>query len=203
MPYIKEVFDVSTFDHAKNVVLTPDPNNPSKFENETNFLINTIAEQMSTKMNEDSVVLDFGCGMGRVSKELVKTFDCSVLGFDISESMKTFATLYVSNPRKFKTISEMPADNSVDVSLAVFVLQHVENPQQEIEKIVKTLKPNGYLVLVNEDNRFVPNDVDDKGFVIWDNDNFNVFTEIEKHLTKVKETPYINPEKDIVIYRKQ
>ena len=141
--------------------------------------------------------------MGRVSKELVKTFDCTVLGFDISESMKTFATLYVSNPRKFKTISEMPTDNSVDVCLAVFVLQHVENPQQEIEKIVNTLKPNGYLVLVNEDNRFIPNDVDNKGFVIWDNDNFNVFNEIEKHLTKVKETPYINPEKDIVIYRKQ
>jgi SAM-dependent methyltransferase len=117
--------------------------------------------------------------------------------------MKTFATLYVSNPRKFKIISQLPDENSVDVCLAVFVLQHVENPQQEIEKIVNTLKPNGYLVLINEDNRFIPSDVDSKGFVIWDNDYFNVFTAIEKLLTKVKETPYINPEKNIVIYRKQ
>jgi 2-polyprenyl-3-methyl-5-hydroxy-6-metoxy-1,4-benzoquinol methylase len=201
MRYIKETFDVTTITQAMNVVLSFEADKPEKFYRETKFLVDTI--QNENIITNKSTVLDFGCGMGRVSKELVKTFDCSVLGFDISESMKTFATLYVSNPRKFKTISEMPADNSVDVCLAVFVLQHVENPQQEIEKIVKTLKPNGYLVLVNEDNRFVPNDVDDKGFVIWDNDNFNVFTEIEKHLTKVKETPYINPEKDIVIYRKQ
>ena len=201
MRYIKETFDVTTITQAMNVVLSFEADKPEKFYRETKFLVDTI--QNENIITNESTVLDFGCGMGRVSKELVKTFDCSVLGFDISESMKTFATLYVSNPRKFKTISEMPADNSVDVCLAVFVLQHVENPQQEIEKIVKTLKPNGYLVLVNEDNRFVPNDVDDKGFVIWDNDNFNVFTEIEKHLTKVKETPYINPEKDIVIYRKQ
>lgn len=201
MRYIKEAFDVTTITQAMNVVLSFEADKPEKFHRETHFLIDTL--QNENIITSESTVLDFGCGMGRVSKELVKTFDCTVLGFDISESMKTFATLYVSNPRKFKTISEMPTDNSVDVCLAVFVLQHVENPQQEIEKIVNTLKPNGYLVLVNEDNRFIPNDVDNKGFVIWDNDNFNVFNEIEKHLTKVKETPYINPEKDIVIYRKQ
>lgn len=201
MRYIKEAFDVTTITQAMNVVLSFEADKPEKFHRETKFLVDTI--QNENIITNESTVLDFGCGMGRVSKELVTTFDCSVLGFDISESMKTFATLYVSNPRKFKTISEMPAHNSVDVCLAVFVLQHVENPKQEIEKIVNTLKPNGYLVLVNEDNRFIPSDVDTKGFVIWNNDNFNVFTEIEKHLTKVKETPYINPEKDIVIYRKQ
>lgn len=201
MRYIKEVFDVTTITQAMNVVLSFEQDKPEKFHRETQFLIDTIKTE--NIITDQSTVLDFGCGMGRVSKEIINTFNCSVLGFDISESMKTFATLYVSNPRKFKTISEMPVDNSIDICLAVFVLQHVENPKQEIEKIVNTLKPNGYLVLVNEDNRFVPNDIDNEGFIIWDNDNFNVFTEIEKHLTKVKETPYINPEKDIVIYRKQ
>jgi 2-polyprenyl-3-methyl-5-hydroxy-6-metoxy-1,4-benzoquinol methylase len=201
MRYIKEAFDVNTITQAMNVVLSFEADKPEKFHKETTFLVDTI--QNENLITSESTVLDFGCGMGRISKELVKTFDCTVLGFDISDSMKTFATLYVSNPRKFKTIAEMPADNSVDVCLAVFVLQHVEHPKQEIEKIVNTLKPYGYLVLVNEDNRFIPSGVDSNGFVIWDNDKFNVFDEIEKHLTKVKETPYINPEKNIVIYRKQ
>jgi len=200
MRYVKEAFNVTTITQAMNVVLSFEADKPEKFYKETKFLIDTIANE--NIITNESTVLDFGCGMGRISKELVNKFDCSVLGLDISESMKTFATLYVSNPRKFKTISEMPTD-LVDVCLAVFVLQHVEHPQQEIEKIVNILKPNGYLVIVNEDNRFIPSDVDDKGFVIWNNDNFNVFNEIEKHLTKVKETPYINPEKNIVIYRKQ
>jgi 2-polyprenyl-3-methyl-5-hydroxy-6-metoxy-1,4-benzoquinol methylase len=201
MRYVKEAFDVTTITQAMNVVLSFESDKPEKFHKETHFLVDTIYNE--NIITNQSTVLDFGCGMGRVSKELITKFDCSVLGFDISESMKTFATLYVSNPRKFKIISQLPDENSVDVCLAVFVLQHVENPQQEIEKKVNTLKPNGYLVLINEDNRFIPSDVDSKGFVIWDNDNFNVFTAIEKLLTKVKETPYINPEKNIVIYRKQ
>ena len=201
MRYIKEAFDVTTISQAMNVVLTFESDKPEKFHKETQFLIDVIANEHI--ITNESTVLDFGCGMGRVSKNIINTFDCKVLGFDISESMKTFATLYVSSPKKFKTISEMPADISIDVCLAIFVLQHVENPQQDIENIVKTLKPNGYVVLVNEDNRFVPSDVDTEGFVIWNNDNFNVVGEIEKHLTKVKEIPYINPEKNIVIYRKQ
>jgi 2-polyprenyl-3-methyl-5-hydroxy-6-metoxy-1,4-benzoquinol methylase len=201
MRYIKETFDVTTITQAMNVVLSFEADKPEKFCKETEFLVDIIANE--NIITNESIVLDFGCGMGRVSKNIVNKFDCSVLGYDISESMKTFATLYVSNPRKFKIISQLPDNNSIDVCLAVFVLQHVENPKQEIENLVNTLKPNGYLVLVNEDNRFVPSDVDEKGYVIWNNDNFNVFTEIEKHLTKVKETPYINPEKNIVIYRKQ
>ena len=43
-------------------------------------------------------------GLGYVGLPLAVEFGKvrPVLGFDISESMKTFATLYVSNPRKFK-----------------------------------------------------------------------------------------------------
>jgi 2-polyprenyl-3-methyl-5-hydroxy-6-metoxy-1,4-benzoquinol methylase len=201
MNYIKKAFDVTTITQAMNVVLSFEEDKPEKFHKETQFLIDII--QNENIITTESTVLDFGCGMGRVSKEIVKTFDCSVLGFDISESMKTFATLYISNPRKFKTILQMPDNNSVDVCLSIFVLQHVENPKQDIENIVNALKPNGYLVLINEDNRFIPANVDDNGFIIWDNDKFNVFSELEMHLTKVKEIPYINPEKNIVIYRKQ
>lgn len=201
MRYVKEAFDVTTITQAMNVVLSTEVDKPEKFQKETQYLIDIINNE--NIITNESTVLDFGCGMGRVSKDIIKKFDCTVLGYDISESMKTFATLYVSNPRKFKTISQLPDNNSIDVCLSIFVLQHVENPKQEIENIVNILKPNGHLVLINEDNRFIPSDVDNKGYVIWDNDNFNVFTEIEKHLTKVKQIPYINPEKNIVIYRKQ
>lgn len=201
MRYVKEAFDVTTITQAMNVVLSTEVDKPEKFQKETQYLIDIINNE--NIITNESTVLDFGCGMGRVSKDIIKKFDCTVLGYDISESMKTFATLYVSNPRKFKTISQLPDNNSIDVCLSIFVLQHVENPKQEIENIVNILKPNGHLVLINEDNRFIPSDVDTKGYVIWDNDNFNVFTEIEKHLTKVKQIPYINPEKNIVIYRKQ
>jgi cyclopropane fatty-acyl-phospholipid synthase-like methyltransferase len=201
MPYIKQVFDVTTFDQAKHVVLTSDPNNPNKFDNETNYLIEQIAESIT--INDTDTVLDFGCGMGRVSKKLIEQFNCNVLAMDISESMKTFATLYVSNPTKFKTTVEQPEANSIDVAMAILVLQHVENPKQEIENIVTALKPNGYFILLNESSRLIPSDIDRNNYIIWGNDDFDVFGEVEKHLTKIKSIPYINSDKHINIYKKE
>jgi 2-polyprenyl-3-methyl-5-hydroxy-6-metoxy-1,4-benzoquinol methylase len=201
MTYIKQVFDVTTFDQAKHVVLTKDPDNPNKFDNETNYLVEKIADAISIK--DTDTVLDFGCGMGRVSKKLIEQFNCNVIGMDISDSMKTFAKLYVSSPQKFQTTVQLPEANSIDTALAILVLQHVENPKQEIENIVNSLKPNGYFILLNEDNRLVPSDVDKNNYIIWNNDNFNVFDEVEKHLTKIKSIPYINSDKHIIIYKKE
>jgi ubiquinone/menaquinone biosynthesis C-methylase UbiE len=201
MPYIKEVFDVTTFAQAKNTVLTDDPSNPNKFENETNFLIDTIAKQ--NIMNPQSIVLDFGCGMGRVSKKLIEKFDCEVIGVDISNSMMQFANIYVSKPRKFKTMNSYNIPNSIDVCVSTFVLQHVQDPKTEIELICSNLKPGGYLVLVNEHKRFVPGDVDTNRYVVWQDDGFNIFGEIESRLKKVSSVQYMTSQVDVIFYRKE
>jgi ubiquinone/menaquinone biosynthesis C-methylase UbiE len=201
MPYIKEVFDVTTFEHAKHVVLTSDPDNPKKFDNETNFLINTIAEQ--NILNPGSVVLDFGCGMGRVSKKLIERFDCNVIGVDISVSMLTFANIYVSKPRKFKSMTSYTVPNTIDVAISTFVLQHVQDPKTEIDIIYDNLKVGGYLVLVNENKRFVPSDVDKNSYVVWNDDGFDVFGELSSRLNRINSVKYMSTDTDIIFYRKE
>ena len=201
MSYIKEVFDVTTFEHAKHVVLTSDPDNPKKFDNETNFLINTIAEQ--NILNPGSTVLDFGCGMGRVSKKLIERFDCNVIGVDISVSMLTFANIYVSKPRKFKSMTSYTIPNTIDVAISTFVLQHVENPKTEIDIICDNLKVGGYLVLVNENKRFVPSDVDKNSYVVWNDDGFDVFGELSSRLNRINSVKYMSTDTDIIFYRKE
>lgn len=201
MPYIKEVFDVSTFDHAKNVVLTPDPNNPSKFENETNFLVDTIAKQ--NIISSESIVLDFGCGMGRVSKKLIEKFNCNVIGTDISNSMLTFANLYVAKPKKFKPMNSYNMPNTIDVCISTFVLQHVQDPKTEIDIIINNLKVGGYLVLVNENKRFVPSDVDMNRYVVWQDDGFDVFGEIDSRLKRVNSVQYMKTETNVEFFRKE
>jgi ubiquinone/menaquinone biosynthesis C-methylase UbiE len=201
MSYIKEVFDVTTFEHAKHVVLTSDPDNPKKFDNETNFLIDTIAEQ--NILNPGSVVLDFGCGMGRVSKKLIERFDCNVIGVDISVSMLTFANIYVSKPRKFKSMTSYTVPNTIDVAISTFVLQHVENPKTEIDIIYDNLKVGGYLVLVNENKRFVPSNVDKNSYVVWNDDGFDVFGELDSRLNRINSVKYMSTDTDIIFYRKE
>lgn len=201
MPYIKEVFDVTTFEQAKHVVLTSDPNNPEKFNNETNFLINAIQDQNIVK--SDSIVLDFGCGMGRVSKGLIDKFNCKVIGLDISDSMLTFARLYTANVQKFQATKSYSDPESIDICLSILALQHSENPVVEINNIVKCLKPGGILVLLNEQQRFVPSDVDSNRYVVWNDDGFDIFGYIESLLIKTNSVQYMNSKLDIIFYRKQ
>ena len=135
MPYIKEVFDVTTFEQAKNVVLTPDQDDPKKFDKETNFLVSTITENLP--LNDNTIVYDFGCGMGRIAKELINKTQCKVIGVDISASMLTFAKLYTANLKKFEGTHSYTTPESVDVALRILALQHTENPQKEIDNMVK------------------------------------------------------------------
>jgi 2-polyprenyl-3-methyl-5-hydroxy-6-metoxy-1,4-benzoquinol methylase len=200
MAYVKEVFDVSTFEHAKNVVLTNDPNDPFKFDNETNYFIEKIKNE--NLIHENSMVLDFGCGIGRVSKKLIEKFNCNVIGVDISDSMLFYSKLHVASLKKYTPQKEYKIKDSIDVALSVFVLQHVEDPISEIENLYEVVKPDGYFILLNENKRYVPSGVDENNFVIWNDDNFNIFKEIEMKFKYIKEIPYMNTDKHIIIYQK-
>jgi len=201
MSYLREAFDVLTFDQAKNVVLSTDTNNPSKFEQETRFLVDSISSQVS--LTNASTVFDFGCGMGRVAKELISLYDCNVIGLDISPSMLLFAKLYTANLNKFHGVLTYAIPDSIDMAMSIFALQHTEFPQREIDNIASILKPNGIFVLLNEHKRFVPDDVDKENFVVWKDDGFHVHKYVESKLTKVHSTPYVDDVKEIVFYRKE
>lgn len=200
MPYVKEVFDVYSLEQAKHVVLTSDPNDSNKFERETKFLVDVIAE----KINIDSTktVLDFGCGMGRVAKEMIDRFDCKVFGLDISPSMLSFAKSYINNDEKFEACHVYDKPESIDVGMSILALQHAENPKNEIDNIVSCLKPGGIFILLNEFDRYVPSGVNSQNYVIWKNDYFNIFVYLYSQLKEIERVKYINNQHDIIFYRK-
>lgn len=200
MPYIKEAFDVTTFDQAKNVVLSDDPKDPKKFDKETEHLVDIIKN--FDILSNESTVLDFGCGMGRVSKKIIETFDCKVIGVDISESMLTFAKLYVAKPKQFVTCQNYVGTSTVDMCMSTFVLQHVQDPEKEIDNIYNSLKPNGYLVLTNEHKRFVPSGVDQQNYVVWQDDGFDVYGKIATCFKEINRVQYMSGPLDVILYQK-
>jgi SAM-dependent methyltransferase len=201
MPYITQTFDVVTFDQAKNVVLSTDPNDPEKFDRETDFLIDAIFSQ--NIIHSGSTVLDYGCGMGRVSRELVRRFDCRVIGVDISDSMLTFAKLYVANMRRFETCKLYDRPDTIDVCVSSFVLQHVEDPIEEIQRIHRSLKIGGYLVLLNEPKRWVPVDIDRQNLVVWNDDGVDIIDEVSKRFKKVASVQYMKGPLEIGFYERE
>jgi ubiquinone/menaquinone biosynthesis C-methylase UbiE len=202
MKYNPNLFTPLDLNHAKDIVITPDPVDPNKFENFTNEAIKIIIN--ANIINETSCVVDFGCGMGRMSKAIVDTFNCEVIGVDINLPMLKLATMYVNNPNKFVTCNSIDKDDSIDVCLAMFVIQHVLDPKLEIKKIADILKPNGYLVLLNEPNvRLVPGGQAEDSSIIWFTDGFDIYPEVEKYFNKVMSVPFLNTDYNLIIYKKK
>jgi 2-polyprenyl-3-methyl-5-hydroxy-6-metoxy-1,4-benzoquinol methylase len=188
LTYFKEIFDAETLEQAKNIVLTPDPNDVNKFIFETNWLIKFINTHLDVK--EKTKVLDFGCGMGRISKELIETFDCFVKGIDISDNMLSIAKEYVNSDKFFPDKSHNIQD--IDLVISSFVLQHSENPEQDIKNLYTVMKPNSVFVLVNEPNRFVPTGVNENNYVIWNDDKVDVISLMESKFKFINKYIYYN-----------
>jgi ubiquinone/menaquinone biosynthesis C-methylase UbiE len=202
MKYNPNLFTPLDLNHAKDIVITPDPVDPNKFENFTNEAIKIITN--ANIINETSCVVDFGCGMGRMSKAIVDTFNCEVIGVDLNLPMLKLATMYVNNPNKFVTCNSIDKDDSIDVCLAMFVIQHVLDPKLEIKKIADILKPNGYFILLNETNlRLVPGGQAEDKSIVWFTDGFDIYPEVEKYFNKVMSVPFLNTDYNFIIYKKK
>lgn len=203
--YIKQVFDTTDLEVAKNICLSKDVRYPNKFEEETEFLINFLKNRKI--INSKIYFGDFGCGVGRVSKAILENFNCHIVGFDISTHMLLLAQQYLKHNDKFKT-QKYKKDykwngRKFDVFLASFVLQHSEHPKEDIDFIFDNLKTNGVLVLVNEKERLVPVDIQD-GYAVWYDDKINITNLISKKFKSMGYFNYYNRDvKSLSLWKKE
>lgn len=178
--YDPGVFNVHDVESAKRIILTPedDRSTDQRWAAETPHLIKLMRP---LKLKEQSLVLDFGCGIGRLARELIKVHGCRVVGADISASMRALAAAYVESPRFLACHPELAeVAGPYDAALAVWVLQHVRELRAEIARIADALKPGGKLFVVNEARkaiRCVPTNLG------WANDGVDLHGELAKRFT--------------------
>jgi len=104
-----------------------------------NELLKSIKNVGATNMNQNMVLLDFGCGAMPYKIELQKNIK-EYIGADLSDNNN--ATVKVSN----LGILNYP-DCSVDIVLSTQVLEHVPDPSIYLSECYRVLKPGGQLVL--------------------------------------------------------
>ena len=184
--YNPEVFNVKNVDDAKKIILTPESGmgTDERWEKETKYLAKDISEYFST-LNEKSIVVDYGCGIGRLSREIIKAKNCKVIGVDISAPMRKMATDYVKS-ENFTAMSPFEFRQAVldglriDGVISIWVLQHSNDPIVDVALIKASLKTDAILYVLNNNVSAVPTN---KG---WVNNGISIFNLLQHHFS-VKE----------------
>jgi len=195
--YRPNVFDVTDEKAAREIILTPagGQSTDQRWEIETPYVANRVAELLD--LDARDTIIDFGCGIGRISKVLIENTGCSVLGVDISASMRELAVGYVGSER-FRAVSPEELDRMAqggwraDGAFACWVLQHCPQPEAEIVRIVGALHPASDLVVFNlATTQAIPVDVG------WSLQEVDMRTLLRRHAAEIMTEgvpPEINPE---------
>lgn len=183
--YNPKIFDTNSIEDAKRIILTQEGgwDSEERWDKETLFLIDLIGDFF--KLDSTMTLLDYGCGIGRLSKGLIEKFNCKAVGVDISESMRQKAVEYV-NSDNFQAISPEQLEKFVykndffDVAISIWVLQHCFEPQKDILNIKNSLKPNGKFFVLNNITSAVPTN---KG---WINNKIDIHIILENEFEELK-----------------
>lgn len=159
--YYKDMFKVKDMEEAKNIILTEEGKGgdyEARWNRETEYMLELFRKGLSDLKGK--TILDFGCGIGRLSKALLENYDCYVLGVDISASMRQLALEYVNNDRfsvmSYEMFRELVGKGNlqVDVGLAVYVLQHVYDTDGDTKLLSQAIKEQ--LFVLNLKHRAIP-----------------------------------------------
>lgn len=97
-------------------------------------------------------LLEIGCGTGEVIDYLPKTLkfvgvEASL--FAIEEATKRFGNLKNVEFLHLKKSNVIPFPNGLfDFVMSIFVLEHLQNPKEMLNEMVRVLKNKGYLILM-------------------------------------------------------
>jgi SAM-dependent methyltransferase len=160
LTYNPAVFDVADIPGAKRIILTPEGvPTEQRWQVETPYVADLIAQCLAPTSH--TLLLDYGCGIGRIAKELIARHGCRIIGIDISASMRALAVDYVQSDRFFTCPPEMldlliERGLTVDAAISIWVLQHCVFPTDDIARLKRVLTPGGGLFILNNDDRAVP-----------------------------------------------
>lgn len=161
--YAPGVFETPDMAAAQAIILTPEPGTTTdeRWRIETPYLAAEMVAHLD--LNQNSLVLDYGCGIGRLARALIERTGCFVIGVDMAQRMREMAPAYVASPR-FMVVAPEGLDALIDRGLqadfgfASWVLQHCLEVERDVTRIADALGPMARFFMVNNLGRAVPTD---------------------------------------------
>ncbi len=195
--YFPQVFIPQSMEHAKDIILSDDPTG-EKWVRETDATARAMIESFAranSPLTDKSILLDYGCGIGRMAKRIIELTGCTVLGLDISPGMLHCSVPYVNSDRFIPCPQSQIAVLTkgglrVDAAISVWTLQHCLNPAQDIAMIHEILKPNGLFFVVNKYARYLPITPTDS-YVRWYDDKIDVLKCLGENFELAEDIPSI------------
>jgi len=171
--YQPSVFIQNNLDDAKAIILMPEAGltTDQRWEQETAWLEERV------KFDIPGLVIDYGCGIGRISKVIDKANP--VLGVDISPSMRDMAPAYVGKP-EFGITHPFFLRNLVDAGMravggvSVWCLQHCLDLEYDCQLIYDSLLLGAKFYTLDGPRRYIPAIRRSDNMFEWANDGKSV-----------------------------
>lgn len=119
-------------------------NNQSEDRPALKFYYRLFNKEIKSNAQQKSV-LEYGCGVGNLTKRLVANFDVTAL--DISDYALSQVNIKAPKAKTVKSMSKV-RNSSLDGVIALHVMEHIELPDRVFKEFNKALKPNGLLMFV-------------------------------------------------------
>jgi SAM-dependent methyltransferase len=181
--YYPEIFDTADIPRAKAIILTeegPGADTETRWAQETPYVMELV--QRAFGLGPDMLVLDYGCGIGRMAQAMIAASGCTVIGLDISARMRAMANEYVASDRFLAVTAEqfdtlVGAGLRVHAAIAVWVLQHCLAPAEDLARMRRGLVAGGRGFVLNMPKRAVPavrSEADAGTRFLWASDDVDV-----------------------------
>lgn len=169
------MFNPQNFEDGKHQVVGQCNDIPmeERWKAETPIFADIILKEID-KIVSPSAILDYGCGIGRLAKEIIeKNHQITVYGVDSSESMLKKAVKYVDSGKFIPMLPDEFDSRIVDFAYCVYVFQHI--PALYLREAIRQISDScDKLFLVNSLARMA---ISDEGF---QNDGIDILDEIKR-----------------------
>lgn len=176
-----DYFNVDSLESAKKLSLELDEY--ETWEEQTDWTIDIL--KASRTIDKDSTFVDWGVGVGRLSKAVIETFNCNVVGVDTSPSMLRYSEEYVDS-KKYSTLTldQFKKDNIQNKfthAISAWSLQHSPTSQYDISFLTRAMIASGKLFIVDSFSKKIPKllEADPRG-VLWFDDGIKNRMELER-----------------------